>query len=307
LDYSSFLGGKGLFFLLLFNDSGQVRSLAENVSSAGTQISYLTWIAAFLIAVDIGIDVKKKWWWIVIFSIVLINLVFVDRTRPIWIIFTSVICYFSVAYYKIKKKQIAKTIIILAAVAIGLFIVIGLWLGKVSEQGYTEAELPPAVQPLFLYSTSAFAYLGKEISFDKPKDYNPVRITYPLQKVLASFKLSEEPPSQILDFYSVPVMANVGTFLLPFYKDGGFLYCLAAIVIHTFVFNILALFFLRNATRLSIIALATLCFTDFIAFFVDKFASFPTLIFLFGGLFSYLLQALKTHSDKSVLVKADRL
>lgn len=297
IDYSNYLGGKGFFFILLFNDSGQVRSLAENVSSSGIQVSYLTWIAAFLISIDIGLQSKKKWWWLIVVLIVLINLVFVDRTRPVWILFTSIICYFSVSYYRIKKKQIAKTMIGLGVFAVSLFVVIGVWLGKVADESYTEAELPQSVQPLFLYSTSAFAYLGKEIKLEAPKDYKPVRVTYPLQKVLSAVRLVEEPPSQILDFYSIPVMTNVGSFLLPFYKDGGFVYCIIGIVIHTFLFNLLALFFLQNATRLSLIALATLCFTDFIAFFVDKIASLPTWIFILAGLFSYLLEALKRSSS----------
>lgn len=296
IDYSNYLGGKGFFFILLFNDSGQVRSLAENVSSSGIQLSYLTWIAAFLISVDIGLQSKKKRWWFVVLLIIILNLVFVDRTRPVWILFTSIICYFSVAYRRIKKKQIVRTVITLGIFTISLFITIGAWLGKVSEQNYTEAELPQSVQPLFLYATSAFAYLGKEIKLEKPKDYKPLRTIYPLQKILAGVKLTEEPPSQILDFYSVPVMANVGTFLLPFYKDGGFIYCLIAIFLHTFLFNFLALFFLKNATRLSLVALATLCFTDFIAFFVDKVASLPTWLFILGGLFSYLLEAMKRSS-----------
>ncbi len=292
LDYSRYLGGKGFFFILFFENSGEIRSLAENVTSIGTQLSYLTWIAAFLLAIDIGTGARKKRWIWLIGFIILINLVYVDRTRPVSIIFTAVLCYFAVAFPGISRRKISRAIIGLGIAALTLFVLIGLWLGKVSSQEYTRAGLPPALQPVVLYTTSAFAYLGKEIEMDKPKDYKPVRITYPLQKILAGTGLVNEPPSQILEFYYVPVPTNVGTFLEPFYADGGIPYCILAILLHTFLFDILALFFLKNATRFTIMALATLCFTDFIAFFAVKITVLFTWIILASAFLSLLGKAL---------------
>ena len=292
-DYSSYLGGKGLFFILFFENSGKIRSLAENVSSFGTQLSYLTWIVAFLTAIDIGVGAKKKRWvWLILF-VVLINLVYVDRTRPVSIIFTSVLCYFIVAITRIRRQSITRAIFGLGIASLALFVIIGLWLGKISQDEYTQAGLPPALQPVVLYATSSYAYLGKEMEMDSPKDYKPVRLTYPLQKILAGLKLVPQPPSQVLDFYYVPVPTNVGTFLEPFYADGGIPFCILGILLHTFLFDIVALLFLKNATRSSVMGLATLCFTDFIAFFVVKITVLFTWIILIAALVSLVMQALK--------------
>jgi oligosaccharide repeat unit polymerase len=289
LDYSRYLGGAGWFFILLFEDSGQVRTLQENVSSVGIQLSYFSWIAAFLTATNIGMGNSKKTGWLLILLVIILNIVFVDRTRPIWILFTCILSYFIAGFNRIKRGSIIRSITILGVTFITLFIFIGIWLGKITQEEDFTNKVPPVFQPAVLYATGSFAYFNQILINDPQVDYLPVRLTYPLQKIMASQKLVEEPPSQILEFYSLPPVTNVGTFLEPYYNDGGLPFTFLGIFIHTFLFNFLGLFFLRYPTRFSIIALSTLCFTNFIGFFTPKIASLPSWIFLGIGLVSALI------------------
>ena len=156
---------------------------------------------------------------------------------------------------------------------------------------YTKFNLPPSIQPLFLYLTSSFAYLGRLIYVDAPCNYSPARVTYPIQKVLLKFKLVDQPPNQILDFFTVPLLTNVGTFLEPFFQDGGRLFLVLGIILHTFIFDRVVLYLMKNISQMAVIAISTICFINFIAFFVPKITSTATWFIL---LFAYLLS--KYHS-----------
>jgi hypothetical protein len=77
----------------------------------------------------------------------------------------------------------------------------------------------------------------------------------------------------VLEFFSVPILTNVGTFLEPFYQDGGRLFLIFGILIHTLLFDRIALFLMKRISIFSVISIATLCFINFIAFFVPKVTS----------------------------------
>jgi hypothetical protein len=111
-------------------------------------------------------------------------------------------------------------------------------------------------------------------------------------------KLADEPPSQILDFYSVPTEINVSTFLEPYYSDGGLLFTSIGIIVHTIIFNFLALFFLQYPTRLSLVGLASLCYCNFMGFFTPAFTNFPTWVFLLLALGSaWVARAKERHQS----------
>ncbi|MGG9970622.1 O-antigen polymerase [Ferruginibacter sp. SUN002] len=271
LDYSKFLGAFGVFYSIFMEDTGQLRTLAENVESVGTQLSYFSWLAAFIITVDVAAKNISKKYLFLVFFIILLNSIFLDRTRPIWIIFTCALCYFITTYQLYSRKKIVYFISGMIASFVGLFILIGSLLGKgSSDESYTKFNLPKEVQPFFLYLTSSFAYLGRLFYYDAPNDYLPVRIAYPVTKLMSKFGLAEKPPNPILEFFTVPLLTNVGTFLEPFYQDGGRLFLAFGIILHTFLFDKIAMYFMNRISPASIIAISTLCFINFIAFFVPK-------------------------------------
>jgi hypothetical protein len=185
LDYSNYLGQFGIFITLFTEHTGQLRTLSENVESSGTQISYFSWIAAFILTTQISSKKISKWWILWLALIVLLNSIFLDRTRPVWIIFTCALCYFLVRYNLYSRKKIISVIGGIAAFFVTLFIAIGTLLGKgADEENYLTVDLPKWVQPIFLYFTSSFAYLGRLLYDNNSCDYSLSRITYPLQKYL---------------------------------------------------------------------------------------------------------------------------
>lgn len=277
IDYANFLGAVGIFFSIFTNDTGQLRTLADNVESAGTQVSYFTWMSAFIITAAVANgNLRHSWLWSVVIF-VLLNSIFLDRTRPVWIIFTCALCYFIIRYHLYTRKKIISVVAGITAFFLTIFIAIGSLLGKGSDdENYLTVDLPQWLQPIFLYLTSSFAYLGRLLYNDAPVDYHPARITYPVQKVLAKFHLAEQPPNQILEFFSVPLLTNVGTFLEPFFQDGGRPFILMAILLHTFVFDQIVLFLMKRVSVMAVIAIATICFINFIGFFVPKVSSTAT-------------------------------
>lgn len=300
LDYSKFLGAFGVFYSIFMEDTGQLRTLAENVESVGTQISYFSWLAAFILTIDIAAKNISKKYLFLVFFIILINSIFLDRTRPIWIIFTCALCYFITTYKLYSRKRIVYLISSIVVFFIGIFILIGSLLGKgSSDESYTKFNLPKEVQPFFLYLTSSFAYLGRLFYYDAPNDYLPVRVAYPVTKLMSKFGLADNPPNPILEFFTVPLLTNVGTFLEPFYQDGGRLFLIIAIILHTFIFDKMALYFMKKISPASIIAISTFCFINFIAFFVPKVTSPAVWFILFFCFLFTKMNSYKTIDAKT--------
>jgi oligosaccharide repeat unit polymerase len=291
LDYSNYLGAFGIFYSIFTEDAGQLRSMAENVESLGTQLSYFSWISAFIITIDISSRKVSKWWLFFVFIIIILNSIFLDRTRPVWLIFTCALCYFLVRYHLYLRRTIIYVTVGIITFFLSIFIAIGSLLGKVAgDDNYITVDLPSWTQPVFLYLTSSFAYLGRLFYYDNPVSYDPERVTYPLQKILAKAQLVNEPPSQILEFYSVPMLTNVGSFLEPFLQDGGRLFLFIGILIHTILFDWLSFKLMKRISVYSIISIATLCFVNFIAFFVPKITSTATWFVLFFSLLLLLME-----------------
>ncbi len=296
LDYAKFAGAFGILMSVFIEDTGQLRTMADNVESWGTQVSYFSWIASFIIVYHIANKQLSKWWFFFLFIILVLNALFLDRTRPVWIIFTCSLSYFMATYYKYSRRTIVFVIASIALFFISIFIAIGSVLGKGADDEYfLNYGLPRWTQSFFSYLTSSFAYLGRLISYELPASYEPVRILYPIEKILAKSSLVNQPPSQILEFFSVPILTNVGTFLEPFFQDGARVFMALAIIIHTFLFDSLALKLMKNINVFGVICLATLCFINFIAFFVPRINSTATW-FIF--LMSYLLFLLDVYNKK---------
>lgn len=296
LDYAKFAGAFGILMSVFIEDTGQLRTMADNVESLGTQVSYFSWIASFIIVYHIANNRLSKWWFLGLFIILILNALFLDRTRPVWIIFTCSLSYFMATYYKYSRRTIILVITSIALFFISIFIAIGFLLGKGADDEYfLNYGLPRWTQSVFSYLTSSFAYLGRLISYELPVAYEPVRIAYPIEKILAKFSLVNQPPSQILEFFTVPILTNVGTFLEPFFQDGGRIFMALAIIIHTFLFDLVALRLMKNINVFGVICVATLCFINFIAFFVPRINSTATW-FIF--LLSYLLFLLDAYNKK---------
>lgn len=303
-DFSSNFGGLEGFFIALFSQSHLIRWAAEDTFSVGTQISYFGWIAISLTVFEVARKKISRWWLLVAFLQFAVNLMFIDRTRPIWILFTSALIILPTASI-LKVGKILKWALISTGVGIFVFLGIAAWVGKISEEGiYGTSDLPVPLQTVYSYATSGFPYFNRILDTEETISYTPERTMYPFIKILSSLNLVGAPPSQINEFYYLPFETNVGTFLEPFYRDGGIPFVIIGIIISSFGIDAVGLRLLKNGNNLSLYAWANLCFISFIGFFTPKIGSFPIWLFLgmafLSGIFNVLINIGKTHTKRVI-------
>jgi oligosaccharide repeat unit polymerase len=279
---AAYFGSWAKLGLLMMESPYEVRWAAEEVSSVGTQISYLGWLAIWITVARERRGQKSVGFRLLLILQLLLNLVYVDRTRPLWILFGVATIFTAMSYSKVSGAKLLRSAVILGASAVLSFVALGWWIGKInlSEAGHSQAELlATAFEPVYFYGTSGFAYLNRVILTEVP-DWSLGRSLYPMAMVLSRLDLMQPPPPQVNEFLLVPMMTNVGTFLEPLYRDGGPPLALFGMAVHSFGFSWLGQVFLRRRNALVLIGWSTLCFCDFIAFFTPKFANTPTWLFV---------------------------
>jgi oligosaccharide repeat unit polymerase len=298
-DFSVLFGGVSQFFQNFVSDSASIRIAQAETTSSGFQLSYFSWIVAALLMFEIALKRISYIHLIWVFIILFANSLFIDRTRPVWIILFLALIFLFIRYRAIPSRKIIRLFIYMNLSFILLFVALGEWIGKVTtkdEYGYTI--VPVTLQPLVHYNTTPYAYFNRFVGETHQFTYRPINCFYPLNKLISSLGLIEEPPSQILDFYYIPQPVNVGTFLEPLYRDGGIVFLILGMFLHSFIFNYWGLFFLKNPTRLGVFALTNLCYVNFMSFFSPKFHNAPIWLFLILGLISVLN---KKYFSKPVL------
>ncbi len=281
-DIVNYFGGISHFFFALLHEAASIRGDANLPSSAGTQLSYFGWLAIGFTIFGVA-EKRLSRWWLLLAGIQLTgNLLYIDRTRPIWILFTALIMVLP-AKKHLEVRKILKWMAMTLVVFIALFWIGAEWTGKTYyENKFDDPAIPGITQVIYAYGVSGFAYFNHMMVNNEPVSYKPERIVYPVLKFLSKLGLAAEPPSPVLEFYDVPFETNVGTFLEPFYRDGGFLFVLFGALIYSIGFDVLALKFLESNDLFAFFGWSNLCFTSFIAFFTPKVTQFP--IWLFIGL-----------------------
>ncbi|WP_225556200.1 O-antigen polymerase [Flavobacterium columnare] len=296
----SYFGGVSFFLGMIFSDdSKQIRIEGDNFSdSIGIQLSYFSWLAVSISLCVIKEMKSKKIYYLFILITFFENLLFIDRTRPIWIIFTSLIAILPFVYHKINNFKIIFYSLFFMIVVYGLFSAIAILAGKdTDEKMYKGWNISPSAQSFVYYGTSSFAYFNHIIENENIDELNIDRTMYPLLKITNSLGLTEEPSSLINEFYFIPSPTNVGTFLEPFYRDGGFLYVMFAIFLHSFLLNSLGLFFLRGANPFGLYAYSNVCYVNLMAFFTPKINNFPIWLFLMIGVY-FMISTKKKYKFK---------
>lgn len=289
LDFSAIFGGFSQFFQNFISDSASIRIAQAETTSSGFQLSYFSWICAALLMFEIALKRISYFHLIWILAVLVANSFFIDRTRPVWIILFLALIFLFIRHKTISSRKVFRLLVYMNLSFILLFVALGEWIGKVTtkdEYGYTI--VPVMFQPLVHYNTTPFAYFNRLVSEKHDFTYKPINCFYPINKLISSSGLIEEPPSQILDFYYIPQPVNVGTFLEPLYRDGGIYFLILGMFLHSFIFNYWGLFFLKNPTRLGIFALSNLCYINFMSFFSPKFHNAPIWLFLILGLVSVI-------------------
>ena len=286
-DMAAKFGGLGILWILYTGDPLAIREAQQDFSSIGTQLSYFGWVSAGLAAVRLGQGRGGFSDTALIVVQALMNVVFIDRTRPIWVIFTCVIA-FIISRRSLSVGTIGRTLGIVGILGVGFFVGFSMLTGKVVED--RGDPFRDAIFSLVYYFTNAFPYLAHIIDQDGVHDYVPKAILTPLFQALAPLGLVDPPPPRILPFLNVPFSTNVGTGLEPFFNDGGFAYLCLGMIVYSFGLNAIGTWMLRHGGALGLIAWAHTCFTAFMCFFTPKINSAPYWLMLIIGFSGFLLQ-----------------
>lgn len=301
IDIANYFGGINYVLFALMNEAASIRGDVDLPTSMGTQLTYFGWIAIGFTIFGITNKRLSKWWIFLVVMQFVGNLVYIDRTRPIWIMFTALLMILP-ATERLDTKKILKWMMAAFMTFIILFWVGAEWAGKTYYEGkFDDPAIPGITQVMYAYGVSGFAYFNHMIVNNEPISYKSERTLYPLLKFLSKFGLTKEPPSPILEFYDVPFETNVGTFLEPFYRDGGFLFVLFGVLIYSFGFDLLALKLLASNDPFAFFVWSNLCFTTLIAFFTPKITQFPIWLFIGLSLISLLIKQVHTiiiYSEK---------
>ena len=280
--FAAALGGLPAFGQALLGASWMIRRQAEVTSTVGLQLSYFGWMAIALTCYEYRRGRVGRLWLAIAGVQFAANFLYIARTAPITILYTSAVLALAAASFS-RTKFLTLKVVGVGAVGAILFILIATWVGKVAVEGqYGATPLPVWSQSLYFYGTGSFAYFSHLVDAQETIAYIPERALYPALKLLAGLGITAPPPSQINEYFSMPFSTNVGTFLEPFYRDGGVLFACAAILVHSFGLDWLGLALLRSGRRLGLFAWANICFVTFISFFTPKLTGFPT--WLFTGL-----------------------
>ena len=284
LDFSSALGGINSFLFALVSASYTIRSQTADTTSIGFQLSYFGWISIALIICGILQKNLSKRWILAAIVQLIMNFLYIDRTRPIWIGFTCLVTILPLIP-NLNISKIIKFGVLSTISSITIFAAGAQWAGKVyapaTSLGKTDNSLfTSAFNNIYFYGTSGFAYFNGMIQGNEYINYVPRRILYPLLQILSSLGWLEKPPSQIIENLSIPFTTNVGTFLEPFYRDGGLPFVFLGILVYSFGLDFLGLQLIKSKTPIALYAWSNLCFINFIGFFTPKIASPATWLFI---------------------------
>ena len=281
VDFGRSMGDIRMFQHAFVYESYLIRMEAETTTSYGFQISYIGWIA-----VGFSLLYKSPQAWkkrVVLLASLLqfsINIVFIDRTRPTWIIFTGLILLV-ITSRSLTTKRLLGLVALIPLTLVCLFVLIGSWIGKTdfNEAFKSEDKVSVLEGPIY-YVGCGFAYLNwASDHVDRSTEFAQ-RTLYPFYRVWEVFDRSKKPPSQINEFVNVPLPTNVGTFIEPFIRDGGLLLAMAGALMHSFISDIMAMVLRRQGSPMGLFLLANLCFVNFIGFFTPKINTFPVWFFV---------------------------
>jgi oligosaccharide repeat unit polymerase len=287
-DFSLNMWGLSGFLFALQNEAAAIRMESLLTTSLGWQVTYFGWIATALTVYHYVCKRISGYWLVLAAMQYLGNFLFIDRTRPFWILLTSILLILPAAR-DLQLKRIVKWAVSSTLMGVMLFWAVAEWTGKTAWEGkYGDTILPGIAQEFIFYGVGGFGYFNDILQRDENISYIPERIFYPLFKFLAKLELVEDPPSQILEFHEIPYLTNVGTFLEPVYRDGGLLYLLLGIVFFSFGLNLAGYYFLKSGQPLAIYAWANLCFASLMAFFTSHLTTFPVWLFVGLGIISMI-------------------
>jgi len=295
-DIIFFYGGFRNVLYIISDDALKIRSNAEEFSSFSFQLSYFSWISVFIGTLIVKYRQHRRIVLFIVFSIILLelflNLFFIDRTRPVWIIFTSVLgIMFS---GDLIRKKIFRWVGYATAVPAAIFILFSYLVSKFNEDFGIFGTMSA-------YIVSGIGYID-DLSHDitLSPSYFPVRTFLPLSKIMESIGLISDVPNNVLANRYIPFATNVGTLHEPYMSDGGMIYLIILFPIVALFINYLAYIGYRSRQSVGLFLWANCIFSSMISFFVPKFNSVPFYIFVMTFVLCGLLYRKQRYRDTAL-------
>lgn len=271
------------------NGALDIRANAEEFSGVAVQLSYFSWLSIFLGAIIVDRNKYGFWFRLMVLTVILcefsLNLIFVDRTRPIWIIFTTGLGLFIAR--GILNLDIKRNILYLFVTPVFIFLLFSLVVGKYNKDFGVFGTMSA-------YIVSGIGYLDDLSVSQRNFDYVPVRTFLPVFKGMEAMGLTRDVPSSVLDNRYIPFPTNVGTIHEPYFSDGGMLYIIIFFPIIVFFTNFIAWLGLRTRRAIGLFMWANCVFSMMISFFVPKFNG--TTIYFCTVIFFLFLTTYRTES-----------
>ena len=275
-DFSSYFGSFGSFLSILTQSSLEVRGAAQDVGGLGFQVSYLSWVAIFfglILTFRSSLPPTQRVVLLAISAMLFIlNLAFVDRTRPIWIL---VVCLFGyVVSTDARQIRPARVVASVAGIPLAIFFFFTIVSGKFDIRA-------GVFDNFIIYVTGGLGYFDSLMAEVTQGGFTFAQTFLPVTKLLKGMNVISEAPSEILDFRMVPFATNVGTFLQPLFADGGLPLLLIGLPVLVLGTDWLALASFRTRSLMGRFFWANLTFTMLIGFFVPKYNN--TAIYVFAA------------------------
>ncbi len=287
-DFAVEFGGIAEFVATFFSEALAIRALAAEQSSIGVQVSYFGWIA--ITATPFAINAGGPWVRRVLVLAASVqflgNLLFIDRTRPIWLLFMLAMSILLINANRLSNRTSMRALIAAPVVVTAVFVGVGIFIGKLGA-GDADASI---LDNVYHNLTAGFAYLNHVLVTEGLFDFSTARTLAPLHNVLAVFGFGEPPPSTILDTYELPFRTNVGTALEPFYRDGGWSYMLVGMLCISFLVDQLALRSASYRNPFSMHLWSALCFVSATSFFAQKLGNLSVWLFILLALTAVAIQ-----------------
>lgn len=288
-------------WLIIFITHGARQIRLYEPEGVSTQLTYFGWIACCLISFYLSSKKISRYWIYYIVASVIMSLGYVDRVKPISILFFSTFGYLSGLllnnYKKIKLYRVAKIVIIVLSIGLLIYIGIALSLDKISGNRYGETILPATIANIYIYLTGGFAYFDNIIgsNFIGTGFY---MFFYPLFKFFSMFHIFGYDSffKENLPFLSLPMIKiNVATGLEPIYSSFGLIGLVFFCIMYPFGADKLAIYLVTLQSDFKIVVMATIAWTSLFLFFTLRITSTP---FYFIMIFSILTMILNFLSQR---------
>lgn len=169
-------GGLPALARVLLSTSYRVREVNVTMDPPGLELTYFGWAAIGLTMVAGATRRISRLWYALAAVQFAANLLLIDRTRPITILFTALLVVVPLKIDVIGQRLLLKLVTASCAFVL-VFVAIAMWGSKLEESGiYGRTPLPTWLQNIYVYGTGGFAYFNYQLQHQSTMHGLPLEV-----------------------------------------------------------------------------------------------------------------------------------